>query len=405
MSSESLAPVASPSHHAPSVLIIAACLFGASAVLCIAAYLALTVSGPWLGGAAERSWTAQELTVTRGTARPGEDGLALLAPDASGTVVVSLNASLRSRDYPVIAWDVLNVPDGVEATLLWFSDYRASRISTHALAIEAHRIGPADLANDRNWIGTIGGLALALRGSFGAPIIVRGIAAKPMTPGQILSDRASEWTDYEPWNGASINTVTGGADAQDLPLPLLLAAIVIVGGLIYAMLTRWIPGLVGPFRPGVVAAGFLVAWLALDARWQWNLLRQAGATIEQYSGKAWRERHLAAEDGALFAFIEDARAKLPPPAEPAPRVFIVSDTPYFRGRSAYHLYPYNVYFDPQGDAVPPASTMRAGDYLLAYSEQRLQYDPAQERLRWGASESVAANLLLGKPGAALYRIH
>ena len=404
MSSESLAPAVPPSQLAPSALVIAAAVFGTSAILCVIAYLALTVSGPWLGGPSERHWTAQELTVSRGSARPSEAGLSVLAPDATGTVVIALNASLRSRDYPVIAWDALNVPDGVEATLLWYSDFRASRISTRALAIEGHRIAPADLAQDRNWIGTIGGLALALRGSFSAPILVRGVSAKPMTPSQILADRGREWVAYEPWNGASINTVTGGADAQDLPLPTLLTAIVLVGGLAYAALARWTPNLVGTFRLTIVAVGFLAAWLALDARWQWNLWRQAGATIEQYAGKPWRERHLAAEDGALFAFIEQARSRLPPAVEPTPRVFMIADSHYLRGRGAYHLYPYNVYFDPAHNSIPSASAMRAGDYLLAYSREGLLYDPAFGRLRWGAGESVAAELLFGEPGAALFRI-
>jgi hypothetical protein len=404
MSSESLASAGSPPQLVPNALLVAACIFGASALLCVCGYLALTASGPWIGGAAERSWTAQEFTVTRGAARPGADGLSLLAPDASGTVVVSLNVSLRSRDYPVIAWDALNVPDGVEATLLWYSDFRASRISTRALAVDGHRIAPADLAQDRNWIGTIGGLALALSGSFSAPILVRGVSAKPMTPSEIMLDRAREWLAYEPWNGASINSVTGGANVQDLPLPMLLAAIVLVGGLAYSALARWTPSLVGGFRPMIVAAGFLAAWLALDARWQWNLIRQEGATIEQYAGKSWRERHLAAEDGALFAFIEQARSRLPPPAEPAPRVFMIADSHYLRGRGAYYLYPYNVYFDPAQDSIPSASAMRAGDYLLAYSRAGLHYDSAHGRLSWGAGESVAAEPLLGEPGAALFRI-
>ena len=43
-----------------------------------------------------------------------------------------------------------------------------------------------------------------------------------------------------------------------------------------------------------------------------------------YAGKDWREKHLAAEDGALFEFIEKVRAKLP--AAPA-RVFMVGGGP------------------------------------------------------------------------------
>lgn len=406
MASEPLAPATAPARAAPSTILVAASIFGASAVLCVLGYLALTASGPWFGGPPVRHWTSQELTAPRGTARPGEEGLSLLAPDATGTIVISLNANaaLRASAYPVIAWDVLNVPEDVEPTLLWYSDYKASRISTRALAIEGRRIAPADLAGDRDWIGTISGLALVLRGSFSEPMLVRGVSAKPMTPGQVATDRESEWLSYEPWNGASINTIAGGAYAQDLPLPVLLAAIVIVGALLYAALAQWTPGLVGRFRPVVIAAGFLAAWLVLDARWQWNLARQAGSTIEQYAGKNWRERHLAADDGRLFAFIEDVRAKLPPPVEAAPRVFMVADTHYFRDRGAYHLYPYNVYFDPAHDTIPPASTLRPGDYLVVYGHEALEYDAVREGLRWGANESVAAERLLGGPGAALYRI-
>jgi hypothetical protein len=405
MSSEPLAPAASPPPAAPPrTVLVAVFTFGASAALCVVGYLALAASGPWFGGAPAQHWTARELTVTRGTARLGKDGLSVLAPDATGTVVISLNASLRSASYPVIEWDAMNLPEGVEATLLWYSDYKASGISTRALEIEGRRIAPADLAQDRNWIGTIGGVALALRGAFSEPILVRGASAKPMTPGQVLGDRAREWSTHEPWSGASINVVAGGAPLQALPLPVFLASIVVVGALAYAALARWVPGLVGTFRPAVIAAGFLGAWLVLDARWQWNLLRQAGPTIEQYGGKSWRERHLAAEDGQLFAFIEATRAKLPPPVEAAPRVFMFADAPYFRDRGAYHLYPYNVYFDPWQNSIPPASALHSGDYVAAYSSDRPQYDAAQQRLRWGAGESVTAELLLGGPGAALFRI-
>jgi hypothetical protein len=378
-------------------------IFVAAAAACLLGYLTLTARGPWFGGSSALHWAAADFKVTRGTARLGPTGL-LVTPDASGAVVVSLDASFRSRDYPVIAWDAANVPEGVELGLLWNTDYKASSMFSHPLAIEAGQIAPVDLADVRDWIGTVGGLALVTRGSFVEPMLVRGVTAKPMTPGEILSDRLAEWSAFEPWNGASINTVTGGANAQDLPLPVVLATIVLVATLTYAALARWAPGAVGSFRPALIAAIFLAAWFVLDARWQWNLLRQVGVTYAQYAGKSWRERHLAAEDGPLFAFIEKARTKLPPPVEPAPRVFMVADANYFRDRGAYHLYPYNVYFDPWRNTMPPSSALRSGDYLVAYRRAGLQYDPAQERLRWEGGEPIAAELLLVDAGAALFRV-
>jgi hypothetical protein len=404
MSSETLAPAVPRPTLLPRPAVLALSIFAASAALCLLAYLAFAAHGPWFGGPSAMRWSASDLTVQRGTVRPGKDVVSILAPDESGTVVISLKTSFRATDYPVILWRATNVPAGVEAALLWYSDYRASRMSTRALTIEAGQIAQIDMTGDNDWIGNIRGLALVLRGPLLQPIALHGLIVKPMTPAQVLSDRLREWFAFEPWNGASINSVTGGADAQDLPLPIMLAAIALVGLLIYATLARLLPGIFGAFRPTVAAAIFLAAWLALDARWQWNLARQVRSTFERYAGKSWEERHLAAEDGPLFAFIEKAREKMPPPVVPAPRVFMVADLHYFRDRGAYHLYPYNVFFDPWQNTMPPASALKPGDFLIAYRRQGVQYDPGQQRLRWDGEAPVAAELILVEPGAAVFRI-
>jgi hypothetical protein len=146
---------------------------------------------------------------------------------------------------------------------------------------------------------------------------------------------------------------------------------------------------------------FVCAWLVLDARWTLNLARQVAATAATYAGKDWHERHLAADDGPLFSFIEKVRAKLP--ATPA-RVIVVADADYFRGRGAYHLYPHNVYFDPRGNTMPAPSSLKSGDYLVVYQRRGVQYDPGQKRLRWDGGEPVGAEMLEAGQGAALFRI-
>jgi hypothetical protein len=84
---------------------------------------------------------------------------------------------------------------------------------------------------------------------------------------------------------------------------------------------------------------------------------------------------------------------------------MAADLHYFRDRGAYHLYPYNVYFDPWRNTMPPASALRSGDYLIAYQRKGVQYDPTQQRLRWDGGQPVAAELLFADAGAALFRIH
>jgi hypothetical protein len=376
-------------------------VFGASVAVCLLGYLALAAPGPWFGAPQSLQWKARELTVTRGTAQPTPGGLVVSAPDATRTAVISLNTSFRARDYPVIGWDAAGMPDSVEATMLWYSDVDTSRVFKRALTVEAGRLMPAALAQERGWIGRIGGLALVLQGGFAEPIVLHGATAKPMSATQVLGDRIREWLAFEPWNGASINGLTGGADAQDLPLPAFLAAVAGLAALGYAGLARWKPLMFGPVLGAGVAVMFVIAWLAMDARWQWNLLRQAGTTFAQYAGKSWQDRHLAAEDGPLFAFIEKVRAKLPAP--PA-RVFMVAAAHYFRDRGAYHLYPYNVYFDPWSDTVPPPSAIRPGDYIVVYQRKGMQYDASQQRLRWDDHAPVAVELLLVDMGAALFRV-
>jgi hypothetical protein len=285
--------------------------------------------------------------------------------------------------------------------LLWHSDYEPARVFNRRLAVEAGRIQPFSLEGDRNWNGTISGLALGFKGSYQQPILLQGTTAKTMSAGEVLGDRVREWFAFEAWNSASINTIIGGADVQALPMPFTFAVVVGLAALMYAALARWRPKWVGPSGAAIIGGMFVAAWFVLDTRLQWNFLRQARVTAEQYAGKSWEERHLAADDKMVFAFIEKVRAKLPPPPV---RVFMVGDEHYFRDRGAYHLYPYNVFFEPWANTMPPSSAVRSGDYLVVFQRRGVQYDPSQQRLRWGEGPPVSAELVFVEGGAAMFKI-
>ena len=151
-----------------------AAVFLVSAVLCMLGYLALAAPGPWFGGARTLQWNPGEFAVTRGSALRTREGLVISAPDAMNTVVIAINTSFRSRDYALIAWDAAGVPDDVEATLLWSNDYAPSRMFRRTLTVEAGRIAPELVVQDRDWLGRINGLALVLQGSFTEPIVLPG---------------------------------------------------------------------------------------------------------------------------------------------------------------------------------------------------------------------------------------
>jgi len=312
---------------------------------------------------------------------------------------VAAQTNFRSSDYPVIAWSASGIPDNAQVRLLWHSDTAPERTNMVPITVAYDRLLPVSLSRDSSWAGNITGLALAIQGPLEQPVLVEGVSANPMGLREVLRSRLVDWLGFEPWSGASINTISGGSDAQDLPLPVFLFGSALIAIAIWAGVAcrrGWFAAF-----PAALGASFLAIWLVSDARWSWNLLQQVRATVAQYGGKDARARHLAADDGPLFAFIENVRAKLP--AKPA-RVFVAADANYFRNRAAYHLYPNNVFFLPEVNALPDPGLMQAGDYIVVYERRGIQFDSAAGLLRWDGLSPVRAELILLQRGGALFRL-
>jgi hypothetical protein len=375
-----------------------ACFAGALA-LCLLAYLIAAVPGAWFPRASAISWVPTTTMLKRGNAVQTAEGVAITAPDAAETALISINTDFRSTDYRALQWDLVDVPPQADVRMLWQSDYAPAKMNSAPVSSIGGRLQPIELVNDPAWVGRIFGIALLVRTPLAQPIYFRGVTAKPMGAADLLRDRLREWLAPERWTGVSINVVPGGAAIQDLPLPPLLAVAALIAIGASLLWLRFTPRLA--LFPLAVAAIFVAAWTISDLRWQWSLARQVAATRAQYAGKDWRQKHLAAEDGPLFAFIDKARAKI---AEQPGRVFMVAGAHYFRDRGAYHLYPYNVFFDPYADTLPPATALHAGDYILVYNRLGVQFDEANKRLRFNDGSVVNAERVVAEPGAALLRI-
>jgi hypothetical protein len=376
-------------------------LFALALAALLAGYLVVTIPGDWFSAVVPKVYDGKSLAVAVGRGSMDGDVLAVAPADASGTIIVTVAVALSASDYRGVAWQASGLPVGTEARLLWHSEYKPGRTFTLAIPTEADRLAPVVASRDPNWIGPVNGIALALRLPAPQSVAISGVSLDPLTMRSQLAGRVRDWVTFEPWNGASINTVVGGADLQELPLPVLLGLAALLAAGAAVALARWRPHWIGAGLPLALVLVFIAAWLVLDVRWQWNLARQVAVTAKTYAGRDWREKHIAAEDGVLFKFIETVRAKLPAP--PA-RVFMVADASYFRGRGAYHLYPYNVYFDPWNNTIPPAATMRPGDYIVVFQRRGIQFDPSHGMLRWDGGTPVAAESLVVEPGAALFRI-
>jgi hypothetical protein len=376
-------------------------LLGTGFLLCLLGYLALAVPSNWFPAASAKAWGAPEMKLARGSGGIVGDEMLVSAVDPSGMAVVSVNADLRATDFSAIAWIAADLPEDADVRLIWRTDVQPQKMSSARVTVTAGQPMPVILVKDGAWIGRVSGIALVIRAKLAKPIRIRGVVAKPMGAMEILRDRSREWLAFEGWTGASINTVVGGADVQDLPLPPLMAAACAIAGALLLALGRWRPGLTSGTTGGLLLALFAVAWLVLDARWTWDLVRQERITLRDYGGRSSVEKHLAAEDAALFAVVEKARHVMP---ETPVRVFVVADARYFRERAAYHLYPHNVFTDRVNGTMPPARALRPGDWLFDYEGRGILYDTASGNLRWDGNQAIAAEPKLIVPGAALFLI-
>ena len=373
--------------------------FAAAILLLLVAYLAVVVPSRWFPSAPAQSWGARDVSLTRGSGELDGSVLVLDPAPQGGTSLISLNTDIRSTDYRAVAWRLSKVPEQADVRMYWRSDYAPSRMNSAPVTVAAGQVLPVDVSAEPSWLGRITGLGLAIRTPAPTRVLFYGVTVKPMGAIEILRDRFAEWLSFETWSGTSLNSITGGAAVQDLPLPLLLAAGAALAALVSYVLLRRAHMLVA--LPLAIAAIFVGAWFVADLRWTFNLARQTLVTREQYAGKDWHDKHLAAEDGPVFAFIEQVRAKLPATRA---RVFVVSDQHYLRDRAAYHLYPYNVYFEPYRDVLPPSTALRPGDFLIVYLRRGIQYDPSAQRLRFPDGATIGAELLMVEPGAAAFAI-
>ena len=383
-----------------SILTLAA-TFAFALGACVLAYLVIAVPGHWFAAGPTLAWGPADMQVARGSARIAGSELLVTPADASGLVAVSVNARIRSSDYGAIEWIAADVPNDVKVSLLWRTDYRPGQLNSMPVPTLSGRLLPVTTRGHAAWVGNIQGLALAMSGPIVEPVRIRGVRTRSLSAGELLGDRVGEWLAFEGWAGTSINTINGGADVQELPLPLLLAAAVMLAAAIVAGLRRRKPGAVPMGTYAALMALALGAWLVLDVRWMWNLARQVSVTADRFAGKSWTDKHLAVEDGPLFAFVQKARSVMPATPE---RVIVAADSDYFRGRAAYHLYPHNVFFYARANTLPPPEQFRPGSWFLVYHRAGIQFDAARGLLRWDNLAPVKAELKLAGPGAALFQI-
>ena len=189
------------------------------------------------------------------------------------SVNVAVTTDPRAR-LPVIAWDAPNVPTGTNVPV-WLTDYAGKFSMSRSTSGRSFSRGPRQQSG---WIGRVTRIGLAIRGSSRNPSRYPASRQAFGVVG-VLQDRVREWL-HSSDGRASINV--GRRRRQ------VAAAFACRGNAprSYHAARRFRP--VGAPMWRALAIMFAASWFVLDARWTWNLARQAQATIAQYGGKDWR---------------------------------------------------------------------------------------------------------------------
>ena len=347
--------------------------------------------------------TGAELQLAAGRGEHTAAGLQIRQPDAQGLSVVQgpVQRMVRAALYPHLSWQVEGLAPGSEMRLAWVTLAEPSTIRERLLP--AQGAGSVDLGTDPHWRGRIAMVGLIVHGPLPEPLLVQRLELRLATLGSAGLWRwaIGEWSELEDWSQRSINYIAG-APLDALFYPVLVVALWVSLSVVLYVALAWPAPASRGWKP--YAALFLLGWLVLDLRWQWDLSQRVQQTEARFAGKSGDEQRLAASDGDLYRFLLDVRRHLP---ETPVRIFIVSadpaeNTTYEAGRARYHLLPHNGY---AGLSRPPDARVAVeNNYVLILSPvPGIRYDRNAQVLEW-ENGKLPVELRYMAPAGALFRV-
>ncbi len=347
--------------------------------------------GKWWNSASTLKWQGEALTLKKGRGSNIQGGFIVDGLVEPGIALATLSPPVfQAENYPVVHWHVSSTKPNTKVEFLWRTSENPNRIFARELEWAGSSVEPLDMSGDANWRGQVMELMLMVHAPLNAPLVIEAVKAEAP-----LGIVWREWFGAEPWLGTSINFVGGNESRQWLgPLPFIAIALALA--MLGYWLLAWRKTLV--FDLGAVWVLVFIAWFALDMRWQIDLWHKLSLTQQRYAGKSWKEKHLAAEDGSLFGLMQQIKAMLPPTAS---RVFVVADDEYMRYRSAYHLYPFNVFAT---DNLLPEGYFKSGDFIIILGKDEVGFDTSHNLLTWGQKQQLKADLLLFAANNVLLKV-
>ncbi|MGM0553003.1 MAG: hypothetical protein ACQETK_04255 [Pseudomonadota bacterium] len=267
-------------------------------------------------------------------------------------------------------------PDGIpDAVLMWVN--AADPGTEHAERIDLE--AGLDLAEVSGWDGQPAMLGLLLQGPGVAGLQIRGLEFRGDAPGPLSALRAILRAWIEPVAFSNVTPGVVRAGPTDVPIrPTTVAIVWVLLALVVFVLVHRLRGAHG-VSVGVVLL-VLMAWFALDLRWQADLVHEHRNTFASHAGDPGQARVPADYGGQdLLALVTAAKEQL----EPDARVFTISGNDGLTRYVRYRLLPLPGFFQERltRDVLRHA---RPGDALILL----VPHEVSLRRLRRGLSATA-----------------
>jgi len=372
---------------------LAAIALIASAVILGGGYVALAAKGGWFAHTPTMELRLDQAVVVRGES--GKRG-SLWAPaaDAQGILIIRLSDhTIDTAMYPTLRLAALADTQPIAAKLLWRRADGPMTTFAKTIAWQGDGVERVALARDPEWRGNIAGFALALWMQPKAALLLRSATLLPDTGASVLSQVVGEWFDLEPWGEFSVNYLFGGTPNPRIPLLPAAVAVAALALVIYSILARR-KGLAPLLAVGAVFA--IAAWIAVDLRWQFNLLSNLRLTAEKYAGKTIDEKHRVAEDARIYQVAEAIRNGMPHGVTKVTLISDLANMELFVGKLRYYLFP--LWLEPKPDPLDPQA-------VLAIVESKdASLDAAAGKLKFDNRPSLDVETLVNDPLVQLVRV-
>ena len=304
-----------------------------------------------------------EWRLIEGLGALGESGFIIHEPGprARSLLAIRLPLPIDAKRYSRLAVKVSENRDYLPLSLSW------SRARTF-MPVPGVPMSPVDggwfqiqLTSLPGWQDKIHFLAIENFGALNEPLLIEQIRLLEQPPTFITlhARLLGEWLSMYPWHQRSANN-TRPSFYEVLVSPLIAAISWIILSMVLFLLFSWREA---HKRLCWLALPILIAWLALDLRWQTDLFLKASSAWRDLGRVSLEQKRLVGPDANLLEFLNELPEIDKPPF--SGRVFVFGRNNYWRTRARYHLVPLSV--RSRSDEFwnrPMARALQPGDALI-----------------------------------------